>query len=152
MIEAEDIFLLESYMSSMPFDNKLLQVMQTLDFNQTKVPLPYGSERPFHFAVSLNPYDLKKGAYVTTMYKRPYAAGYTPPSRNLAGLGPGDDAPCFIGKLTQGIPALVPVLVSKLLATNLVPYKKQFGTMGEMFDNTTLHGKLLSAAIGIPKF
>jgi len=148
MIEAEAIFLLEAYMSPMPFDAKLLKIMQTLDF--TKAKLPYGDERPFHFSVSLNPYDLKKGAYVTTMYKRPYQAGYTPPSRNLSGLGPGDDAPCFIGKLTQGLPGVVPTLVSKLLATNLIPYKKQFGTMGEMFDNTTLHGKLLSAAIGIP--
>jgi hypothetical protein len=44
----------------------------------------------------------------------------------------------------------VPALVTKLLAASLIPYSKQFGTMGEIFDNTTLHGKLLSAAIGIP--
>ncbi|MBN8854577.1 MAG: FAD-binding protein [Sphingobacteriales bacterium 50-39] len=148
MIETESIFLLEAYMSTMPFDNSLQQIMQTLDFTNSK--LPYGSERPFHFAVSLNPYDLDKGAYVTTMYKRPYKAGYTPPVRNLNGLGPGDDAPCFIGKITQVIPSLVPTLVTKLLASSLTPYSQQFGTMGEIFDNTTLHGRLLSAAIGIP--
>ncbi|HEY8971834.1 MAG TPA: FAD-binding protein [Puia sp.] len=148
MIETESIFLLEAYMSTMPFDASLQQIMQTLDF--TNATLPYGSERPFHFAVSLNPYDLDKGAYVTTMYKRPYKTGYTPPVRNLNGLGPGDDAPCFIGKITQVIPSLVPTLVTKLLASSLTPYSRQFGTMGEIFDNTTLHGKLLSAAIGIP--
>jgi hypothetical protein len=148
MIETENIFLLEAYMSTMPFDASLQQIMQTLDFTDAK--FPYGSERPFHFAVSLNPYDLDKGAYVTTMYKRPYKTGYAPPVPNVNGLGPGDDAACFIGKITQVIPSLVPSLVTKLLASSLIPYKKQFGTMGEIFNNTTLHGKLLSAAIGIP--
>jgi FAD/FMN-containing dehydrogenase len=147
MIEAEDIFLLESYRATMPFTKALQNIMQTLDFS--KANLPYGNERPFHFAVSLNPYDME-GAYVTTMYKRPYKAGYQPPVRDVNGLGPGDDAPCFIGRLTQAIPDLVPGLVSQLLTSNLKPYAKQFGTMGEIFDNTTLHGKLLSAAIGIP--
>lgn len=148
MIETEEIFLLESYMERMPFDDSLRQIMQTLDFSAAK--LPCGNERPFHFSVSVNPYDIPNGAYVTTMYKRPYKAGYTPPARNLNGIGPGDDAPCFIGHLTQAIPALVPVLVNKLLAGALTPFAKEFGTLGEIFDNTTLHGKLLSAAIGIP--
>jgi hypothetical protein len=148
MIETEAIFLLESYMARMPFDNSLRQIMQTLDFSTAQ--LPCGNERPFHFAVSLNPYDLAGGAYVTTMYKRTYQSNYTPPARNLDGIGPGDDAPCFIGALTQAVPALVPGLVSKLLAGALTPYSKQFGTMGEIFSNTTLHGKLLSAAIGVP--
>jgi hypothetical protein len=70
--------------------------------------------------------------------------------RNSGGLGPGDDAPCFIGKVTAALPALVPTLVNKLLAGALIPYTKQFGILSEIFDNTTLHGKLLSAAIGIP--
>jgi len=149
MIETEDIFLLESYMSRMPYDDSLKQLMQTLDFS-TATQLPCGNERPYHFAVFINPYDLDNGAYVITMYKRPFRAGYKPPVHNAAGLGPGDDAPCFIGKLTLGLPGLVPTLVNKLLAGALVPYAKQFGILSEIFDNTTLHGKLLSAAIGVP--
>lgn len=149
LIETEDIFLLETYMSRMPYDDSLKQLMHTLDFSAV-AGLPCGNERPYHFAVQLNPYDMAHGAYVTTMYKRPYVEGYQPPIHNAAGLGPGDDAPCFIGKLTQAIPALVPVLVNKLLAGALTPYTKQFGILSEIFDNTTLHGKLLSAAIGIP--
>jgi hypothetical protein len=133
----------------MPWDDSLRQIMQTLDFS-TATKLPYGTERPYHFAVQLNPYDLDNGVYVTTMYKRPYHAGYKPPVHNSAGLGPGDDAPCFIGQLTEAIPALVPTLVNKLLAGALTPYTQQFGILSEIFDNTTLHGKLLSAAIGIP--
>jgi hypothetical protein len=148
MIETEPLFLLESYMSRMPYDATLQQLMQTLDFSKAK--LPNGNERPYHFAVSLNPYDMDNGAYVTTMYKRPYVAGYPPPITNLNGIGPGDDAACFVGGLTQAIPALVPTLVNKLLAGALTPYSKQMGTLSETFNNTTLHGKLLSAAIGVP--
>jgi len=149
MIETEDVFLLESYMSRMPYDDTLKKLMQTLDFSNAR-HLPCGNERPYHFSVQINPYDMDKGAYVTTMYKRPYTAGYKPPVKNASGLGPGDDAPCFIGQLTQVIPSAVPLLVNKLLAGALVPYEKQFGILSEIFDNTTLHGKLLSAAIGIP--
>lgn len=148
MVETEDIFLLESYMERMPFDASLRKIMQTLDFSDAN--LPCGNERPFHFAVSLNPYDMAGGAYVTTMYKRPYRSDYTLPVRNSDGIGPGDDAAVFVGSLTQEIPSLVPALVTHLLAGALKPYSKQMGTMGEIFDNTTLHGKLLSAAIGIP--
>ena len=132
----------------MPYDDKLKHIMETLDFSNAI--LPCGRERPFHFSSYLNPYDLDNGAYVTTMYKRPYTDDYQRPVTNAAGIGPGDDAPCFIGKLTQVIPALVPVVVNKLLGSSLVPYRKQMGTLSEIFSNTSLHGKLLSAAIGIP--
>jgi FAD/FMN-containing dehydrogenase len=148
MIETEDIFLLEAYMQKMPMDNALRHLMSTLDFS--KATLPCGTERPYHFQVIMNPYDKKDQAYVTTMYKRPYRNDYKPPVRNSSGIGPGDDAPCFVGRLTDAVPQLVPVLVNKLIVGSLTTYEKQFGTLGEIFSNTTLHGKLLSAAIGIP--
>jgi hypothetical protein len=122
--------------------------MNTLDFSNAN--LPCGNERPYHFAVLLNPYDMDKGAYVTTMYKRPFVAGYQPPVDNVNGIGPGDDAPAFIGTITDAIPAIVPVLVNKVLGASLTLYDKQFGTLGEIFSNTTLRGKLLSAAVGFP--
>ena len=148
LAETDDLFLLETYMRRMPYDASLKNLMQTLDFSNAN--LPCGNERPFHFSVSINPYDLDKGAYVSSFYKRPYRDDYQRPVPNDQGIGPGDDAPCFIGKLTASIPALVPTLVNKLLAGVLMPYEKQFGTLGEIFGNTDLHGKLLSAAIGIP--
>ncbi len=148
MVEAEDLFLLESYLRRMPYDDSLKAMMQTLDFSTAN--LPCGNERPFHFAVMLNPYDKDNGAYVTTMYKRPFVPGYQPPVDNAAGIGPGDDAACFIGTLTQVIPALVPVVVNEVIKTSLTLHDKQFGTLGEIFNNTILRGKLLSAAIGIP--
>ena len=148
MVETTDLFLLEGYMERRPFDAALRKIIGTLDFSDAN--LPCGNERPYHFQMLINPYDIEKGAYVTTMYKRPYKEGYTPPQPNVNGLGPGDDAPCFVGKLTNAIPGLVPMLVNKLLAGSLTLFSKQFGTLGEIFNNTNLHGKLLSAAIGIP--
>ncbi|MEO5891254.1 MAG: FAD-binding protein [Ferruginibacter sp.] len=147
MIETEDIFLLETYMRKMPYDEVLKNLMTTLDFSNAT--LPCGNERPYHFSVIINPYDLPGGAYVSSFYKRPYREDYPKPVPNEAGIGPGDDAPCFIGKITKIVPALVPVIVTKLLAGALTPFEKQFGTMGEIFNNNTLHGKLASAAIGI---
>jgi hypothetical protein len=149
LLEAEPLFLLEGYMRRLPYDASLQQVMNTLDFNQA-VGLPYGQERPYHFSSYLNPYDMDKGAYVTVMYKRNYAEPYLQPAKNPNGLGPGDDAPCFIGRMLQVLPALVPTAVNKLLAASITPFEKQTGTIGEIFNNTTLHGKLQSAAIGLP--
>ena len=148
LLEVDDLFLLETYMQRMPYDEVLKNLMETLDFRQAR--LPCGNERPFHFEVKLNPYDLKNGAYVSSFYKRTYRDDYTKPCVNAAGLGPGDDAPCFIGKLTSAIPALVPVVVNGLLAGALSTFSKQMGTLAEIFNNTTLHGKLLSSAIGLP--
>jgi len=148
LVEAEDLFLMETYMRRMPYDDVLKQLMSTLDFSNAN--LPNGNERPFHFSVSINPYNLKKGVYVHSFYKRPYRENYQRPTANDAGIGPGDDAPCFIGKLTSVIPALVPGIVNKLLGGVYKPFEKQYGTLGEIFSNTTLHGKLLSAAIGLP--
>jgi hypothetical protein len=148
LVEATDLFLLETYMRKMPYDTQLKEVMGSLNFNG--LDLPYGEERPFHFAVVINPYDKENKAYVSVFYKRPYRDDYVRPVVNAEGIGPGDDAPCFIGRLTDTIPALVPTLVNKLLAGVFVPYEKQFGTLSEIFNNTTLHGKLMSAAIGLP--
>jgi hypothetical protein len=148
LLETESVFLLEGYMERMPYDDTLKMLMETLDFNHAQ--LPCGNERPFHFEVKINPYDLGRGAYVTTFYKRSYTDVYSKPTPNDAGLGPGDDAPCFIGKLTDCIPDLVPAVVNTLLGNALQPFSKKTGTLAEIFSNTTLHGKLYSAALGLP--
>jgi hypothetical protein len=148
MIEAVDDFLLESYQRRIPYDAALLRQITELDFGNPQLPLP--GVRPFHMQVLMNPYDMENGVYTTLMYKRPYHSNYTPPAANGAGIGPGDDAPCFIGKLTGVIPGAVPLMVTKLLAGSLHLHEKQFGRLGEIFNNTTLRGKVASAAIGLP--
>lgn len=148
MIETEDLYLLDTHLQRLPYDATLRRAMETLDF--THLTLPFKPERPFHFSVLINPYDLAKGAFVYSFYKRPYTTNYKKPVPNDAGLGPGDDAPCFIGKITDVLPSLVPELVNKMLTSTLKPFSGQKGTLGEIFSNTTLRGKLLSAAFGVP--
>lgn len=148
MVETENLYLIEAYRRRMPYDDTLKALMETLDFSNAN--LPCGNERPFHFSIALNPYDMKNGAYVSTFYKRTYRDDYVRAVPNDAGIGPGDDAPCFIGKITDAVPALVPTIVNKLIGSAIAPFEKQFGTLGEIFNNTDLHGKLLSSAIGIP--
>ncbi|MFC0516682.1 FAD-binding protein [Mucilaginibacter angelicae] len=149
LMETEPLFLLETYVQRLPYDAQLQSIMKTLDFSTAN--LPHGNERPFHFSVLLNPYDLDKGAFVTTIYKRPYRTDYQPPVDNAAGIGPGDDAASFIGTITDAVPALIPFVVTKVLdASMTLNNDPHFGTLGEIFSNTTLRGKLLSAAIGFP--
>lgn len=148
MIAAEDDYLLEYYLRRVPYDDALLHQLTTLDFAYAR--LPYPDVVPFHFQSLINPYDLDKGAYMTTMYKRPYRNDYDRPKPNGAGIGPGDDAPCFIGKLAGVLPAVVPLLVNKVLAKSLTLCEQQFGRLGEIFNNTTLRGKVASAAVGLP--
>lgn len=148
MLETEPLYLLEAYLRRVPYDDAYKQQFAKLDF---KYPLlPHPGETPYHFQTLLNPYDMKNGAYMTTMYKRPYRKDYTPPKRKGEELGPGDDAPAFIGKLAGAIPAIVPLLANQLLASSLKPYEKVEGTLAEIFDNTTLRGKVASSAMGFP--
>jgi hypothetical protein len=148
LLETESLFLLETNMGRVPYGSDLKKAMETLDFS--KLHLPGGSDRPFHFSVSINPYDLENGAFLYTHYKRPYRKDYVKPEKNDAGIGPGDAAPAFIGKLTKVIPKLVPTIVNKLIGGALKPYSRQFGTLGEIFDNTDFTGKLASTALGLP--
>ncbi|HTI59326.1 FAD-binding protein [Mucilaginibacter sp.] len=148
MIETEEKFLLESYMTRINYDDSLKAIMQTLDFsNNTTPPLPCGNERPFHFSVLLNPYDMEHGAFVTAMYKRPYRPNYQAPVDNASGIGPGDDAAAIMSAIIKLFPNLNSTLVNTVIKSSLTLFEKQFGTHAQIFDNTTLRGKLLSAAV-----
>jgi FAD/FMN-containing dehydrogenase len=148
LLESDPLFLYEAYRVKLPVNDTLFQLMETLDFTDSL--LPNGSERPYHFQVLINPYDNKNEAYVTTMYKRPFDAGYKPPPAFKPGLGPGDDAPTFIGAITSLLPAVVPAMVSKLVAASCAPYGKTTGCHADFFTNTDTHGKVMSMAIGVP--
>jgi hypothetical protein len=147
LIETEEKYLLEGYRQMIPYNDALKHLMETLDF--TNAPLPHGSEPPFHFQVLINQYDMRAGAYVTSMYKRLFTDHYTPPSSDPNKAGPGDDVPAFIGKLTDFIPDTIPLLVNNLIKIECVP-GNWMGTTGEIFSNTDTRGKVLSTAMGIP--
>jgi len=149
MLETEPLYLLECYRQQLPYDDDLKHLMQTLDFSQAKLQ-PHGSERPFHFQVVVNPYDIKDGMYVTTMYKRPYTPNYQPWIRDFTKAGPGDDAPAFLGKMAATVPALTPAVVNQLVKITYAPFDNVWGTSGEIFYNTDARGKICSTAFGVP--
>jgi FAD/FMN-containing dehydrogenase len=149
MLETEPIYLLEAFRQKLPFDSALKNAVETLDFSG--VQLPHGSERPYHFQIVFNPFDTKReNVYVTTMYRRPYRDNYRAPDPPSGGLAPGDDALAFIGLISDRVPALIPSLVNGLLEPSYSPYSDVWGTLGEIFTNTTTRGKAASAAVGVP--
>jgi FAD/FMN-containing dehydrogenase len=151
MVEVEDIFLIEGTMRMDDFDKPVMDLMQTNDFTNTgMVNVAEPNTRPYHFEVKFNPYNELQQVYITSMYKKTFSTNYTPPNANAEGIGPGDDAPAFIGKILETVPGLIPKAINKLTASSLTLYEKATGTIGEIFNNTTLRGKLLSAAIAIP--
>lgn len=151
MVETEDIFLIEGTMRMDDFDNDILKLMEANDFTNTGTAnVAEPNTRPYHFEVKFNPYDPLEQVYITSMYKKPYHSNYTPPNPNSEGIGPGDDAPAFIGKVLETVPALIPKAINTLTKSSLSLYEKATGTIGEIFNNTLLRGKLLSAAIAIP--
>ena len=147
MIETDPLFLYECFRINVKADNSIYRLMETLDFNNSG--LPYGAERPYHFQALINQYESDKPVYLTAMYRRPYVDGYPKPAVSLPGFVPGDDLPAFIGKLTQVVPRLVPTIVNNLIHSSYPPFKEIWGTHGEIFSNTDLRGKVLSAAIGV---
>jgi hypothetical protein len=148
MMETAPLFLYQAYRLQVPMNADYFNLLETLDFANTNVQLPF-RERPYHFQTLINQYDNSNQAYVTVMYKRPFQPGYSPPQQTAA-IGPGDDAPSFIGAITDAVPALVPFAVNKLIGTAYAPYDNVWGTHGEIFSNTDTHGKVLSSAIGVP--
>ena len=149
MIETEDIYLLESYRKKIPLDNSFKHIMETLDFSNANF-IPNGNERPFHFQAVIDQYNLAGGAYATIMYKRPYTENYQPPVVDFNKAGPGDDVAAVIGIITDLVPALTHLVVSKLVKSSYTLYEGVLGTSGEIFTNNNIRGKLLSTAIGIP--
>jgi FAD/FMN-containing dehydrogenase len=149
MIESFPLFLYEAHRFRVPLTDDLFRLIETLDFAGSNF-LPHGAERPYHFQTLINQYDQGNGAYVNIMYRRPFDPAHIPPGSSIPGISPGDDAPAFIGTITQAIPALVPKVINKLVAKMYKPYNGVLGTHGEIFTNFTTHGKVYSTAVGIP--
>ncbi len=148
MLETVPLFLNEAYRYTVKMDADLFKMMETLDFQNTAIKLPYAKEQPYHFQVLVNPYNKDNEAYITVMYKRPFAQ-HTMPALGK-GLAPGDDTAVFLGKLLEMTPGLIPVMMNTLIGASYPLYSKVIGTQGETFFNTDLHGKMLSTALGVP--
>ena len=146
VLETDPLYLLECYRKRIPL-SALMPAIERLSFDMAELPHP--GERPYHFQVVINPHDLASGTYVTIMYKRGFREDYTPPPLSQ-GSGPGDDAPAFIGLLTDLLPDSIPGLVNTIVAGNYKEYQDQYGTLAEIFTNTDTRGKVDSTAMGVP--
>jgi hypothetical protein len=153
LIEAERYYLLEEWRRRLPINEGLKRAMRTLDLSG--IDTPYPDQEPLHFEVVVNPHDIAGGAYVTTMYHRPYKSDYTPPDIRLGGLGPGDDLLAImgnVGDLLGGIGRAVNLLVSAEypLYDDTGKHKPvQWGTPGQIFSTNRDFQKELSAEIGV---
>ena len=148
MLETDEAFLLQSFRRRAPFDAGLRRAISTLDFSG--VALPGGARRPYHIQVVVNPFDLDRGVFLTTMYRLPFRDDYTPPGDVFGAAGPGDDALAFVGLLSDAVPALIPTLATQLLGRAYGDINGAVGTIGEIFSNTSTRGKAASTAMGIP--
>jgi FAD/FMN-containing dehydrogenase len=149
MIETDPIFLFEVHRKRRKLDASLRRAISALDF--TGSGLPGGDERPRHFEVLFNPYDLDPGPYVTTMYQRPYRPDYPRPTPNQEGVAPGDDALGFIGTFTDTIPPLIPKAVNFLVGRKIQLTASPIeGDTSDIFPTTTTRGQAAGTGIGVP--
>ena len=146
MIETDPIFLYSAFRMQVPTD-KVQHLVQTLDFSQTDF-LPRPGVRPYHFQTIVNPYDTTKGPYVTVMYKEEYRDNYPRIVVPVDEAGAGEDAPILLGKLTDRIPLLTPLIVNRTLKTAYKDINDAWGTHGEVFNASLARGKVLSCAVG----
>ena len=145
-IETDELFLLDMYRSRLPLDGALRHTIDNLDFDD--YPLPERPARPFHFEVRLNPYDIAGGAWVSSLYRKPYRADYEPPLRGK--FAPGDDALAAMGMITDWVPASIPLLNRVLELHHPEIRTAKTGTLGEMFGDTATPRKAAGSAIGVP--
>ena len=147
MIETEPIFLFEMHRERRPLDARLRAAIGTLEF--AGAGLPGGDERPRHFDVVVNPYDLDGGVYVTAMYQRPFRPDYPRPPRGE--LAPGDDALQVVGTVTDVVPHLIPSIltaaVRTLYRTTPTPL---LGATNDIFAATTTRGRASGTGIAVP--
>jgi FAD/FMN-containing dehydrogenase len=149
MIETEPIFLLEAYRIRLPIDDALRTAINTLDLSA--LPLPHPADRPYHFEVVVNPYDVAGGAFVTVMYKRPYRADYPRIEPGPSGRRPGDDFLHVIGMVTDEVPGVIPGAVNQIVRDTYGVFSEpRWGTIGEIFGSTSIRGRASGSALGLP--
>jgi hypothetical protein len=147
MIETEPLFLYNVFRKQFEL-NQVGPLMDTLDFSQADF-LPRPNTRPYHFQVTINPYDRDKRPYVAIMYKEQYREDYPRIVTNVNEAGPGEDAPVILGKLTDLFPVITPLIVNTTIKQGYKDIDNKFGTHGEIFTTTVARGKVLSSAMGI---
>jgi FAD/FMN-containing dehydrogenase len=147
MVETVPIFLYNSYRKQY-LAAQVRPILDSLDFSQAHF-FPRPNVRPYHFQALVNPYDIDTGPHITIMYKEPYRQNYDHIVVPTDEIGPGEDAPIILGKLTDLFPVLTPLIVNQTLKRSYKNRNDEWGTHGEIFNASLARGKVLSCAIGI---
>jgi FAD/FMN-containing dehydrogenase len=141
MIETDPLFLYEMHRHRMPYDAAMRDVMNTLDFS--KIVLPKGATRPYHFQILINAYDVEQTDKNT--------GDFDPAVTDLGGRTQGDDALAVLGRVTQTLPALTPEIIKIFMQAEFPDTTRPIlGTLGEIFSNTTTRGRTASTSMGVP--
>jgi hypothetical protein len=163
MLETEPIYLLaEQRADQFTYDDDLVNAIQTLDFTNIQMKLPYPPDGPdkklYHFEVIINPHKFakdnkEKGVYLKTMYKMPYGP-YVPRTHDTAKFQYGENTLGVIETIIDTLPspfqvALVPPLVNLFFPQAFKKAMDAVGTIGETFTNPKFRGKAISCAIGM---
>jgi len=148
LVETEPLFTLDFYRRRRDLDAPLRAAMTTLDFGA--LGLPEHPTRPYHFEVVFNPYATapgKRGAYVTTCYKKPPRPNPPPPPGESHSMG--EDLGLALGKLIGALPPSVPAVLPAILDA-AYPERQGFGTLGVVFGGLAPAGySPISCEIGI---
>ncbi len=154
MIEATDIFLMNTHSRYLTYNAALKHTMDTLDFSNLP-KLPRENVRPYFFKLVVNPHNMEDGVYTKVSYKEPFTLSHPIDySVDGSGIGPGDDLLNVMGSITDNIPLLTPALVNLLARLELPSTEDKregiTGTVGQTFGFTNTRGTAVGAAMGIP--
>lgn len=147
IIESEDLYYLTHYRRFAPLNDELSRVLESLDF--TDYPLPGPTQRPYHFQVVVNPFNLKEGVAIDTMFKSSQPLNDKLPDGSSK-FTQGDDALAIIAFLTDRLAAITGPLANGLANIGFKEIDAVCGTLGQTFSDTSTRGRSASAAMGIP--
>ncbi len=153
MIEARELFLLDSYRSFQKYSPSLQSAISTLDFSG--LTLPKSASKLYHFQLTLNPNEGNppEEAAVYLMFEAPWTEDYEPPDWDDGAAGPGATGLELMGGLSEAIPSPLSELVKPLLnaqvRTVLEPYEIR-GAIMDLFRGEKTQGKVFASGIGVP--
>jgi len=149
LFEAAPGYLLEVHRRRYDW-SQVADVVSTLDMSA--LDLPYPSEEPFHFDVSVNPYCSGpggQGAVVTAMYKREFQQ-VAPRKTSDVVMVPGVDLLALSGRFAKCCPLTIARGVNAMFDSMMKATERPpLGTHGQVFPSTPMVGRSLSTELGV---
>jgi hypothetical protein len=148
LVKTAPMYQLAAYRRLISPVDALWQCLVQLDFSGNAFPQCKGGTL-HHVQALMNPYDLARGAYTTVMYEvNACPADARSPSNSSFDMG--DSLIEVVGKLTD-LSGEITIPFAKLLEhVEMTDTKPVCGPRGDIFSDTTSHGKTASTGMGIP--